>query len=360
MSSSRPIGVAIVGLGAIGREYAKIIKEIEMESGMAKLVAVVDQVPSVAEEIGKKYGAEYYTTMYEVLRNPNVDIVVIATPSYLHSAQAILAFEYGKDVIVDKPMSTSLLGAREMIKRAQKLGRKLGVIYQERYVPDVRILKMKIDEGALGRIFLVEGELKWYRDEREYYLRDEVARSWRGMWFTEGGGVLTTQGIHTVDLMLWLAGDVEEVSGFIANLTHPSVEVEDTAVAVMRFRNKALGALSQTISTAPKTHQYTRIRIYGTEGQAELVNGKLVLFATNKGTLTTDELEKLRNNIIQMQGGERRKALFIDFLRAYREGRDFPISGWDGYRSLELVKAIYISSTSSTVVKLPLSFEVLI
>jgi len=360
MSLSRSIGIAIVGLGAIGREYAKIIKDIEMESGMAKLVAVVDQVPSVAEEIGKKFGAEFYTTMYGVLRNPNVDIVVIATPSYLHSAQALQAFEYGKDVIVDKPMSTSLLGAKEMIKKAKKLGRKLGVIYQERYVPDVRILKMKIDEGALGRILLVEGELKWYRDEKDYYLRDEVARSWRGMWFTEGGGVLTTQGIHTVDLMLWFAGDVEEVSGFIANFTHPSVEVEDTAVAAMRFRNKALGTLSQTISTVPKTNQYTRIRIHGTEGQAELVNGKLVLLATNKGILTMDELEKLRNNIIQMQGGERRKALFIDFLRAYREDRDFPINGSEGYRSLELVKAIYISSTSSTVVKLPLNFEVLI
>lgn len=360
MPLARPIGVAVIGLGAIGREYTKIVKEIEMESGIARLVAVVDQVPSIAEEIGRKFGVEYYTSIYGALKNPNVDIMVIATPSYLHSALAIQAFEYGKDVIVDKPMSTTLLGAKEMIKRAEKLGRRLGVIYQERYIPDARILKMKIDNRTLGRVFLVEAELKWYRDEKGYYLRDEVSRSWRGMWFTEGGGVLTTQGIHTIDLMLWFVGEVEEVSGFITNLAHPSIEVEDTAVAVMRFKNKALGTVSQTISIVPQTHQYTKIRIYGTEGQAELVNRELVLLATNSDRLTIDEMRKLRTNIVQMQGGERRKALFIDFLKAYREDRDFPINGIEGYRSLELIKAIYISSTTSVTVKLPLSVEVLI
>jgi len=360
MTAARPVGIAVVGLGVIGRVHARVIKEIEVESGLAKLVAVVDQEPSVAEEVGKSLGVEYYTSIYGALKNPSVDIVSIATPSYLHSAQSILAFEYGKDVIVEKPMATTLLGAREMIKRAERLGRRLGVIFQERYAPDIRILKSKLEEGSLGRPFLVEAELKWYRDEKAYYLKDEVARSWRGMWSTEGGGVMTNQGIHTIDLVIWLAGDVEEVSGFIANLAHPSIEVEDTAVAVVRFKSKALGTISQTVSTVPPTHQYRRIRIYGTEGQAELVDRELVLLATRGGhTITSKDIPRPRVDT-QVQGGELHKALFIDFIKAYREDKDFPINGAEGYKSLEVIKAVYMSSATSSVVKLPLKVDVII
>jgi len=275
----KPIGIVIIGYGAIGKVHAKVVKELESE-GLAKLIWIVGTKPEIAEDVGKTFSVKYSTSIIDPLRDPEVDIVSICTPSYLHSVQAIQAFEYGKDVIVEKPMATSIVAAKEMIKRAERYGRRLGVVFQNRYAPDIRYLKQEIDNGKLGRILLGEVEVKWYRDEITYYLKDEAARSWRGMWFTEGGGVMANQGIHYIDLLIWLMGDVDSVAGFIANLTHPSIEVEDTAVASLKFKNGALGSLVQTVSVVPQTHQYWRIRIYGTEGQAEIMNGSLTLFLT--------------------------------------------------------------------------------
>jgi predicted dehydrogenase len=123
-----------------------------------------------------------------------------------------MAMEYKKHVIVEKPMATSVTAAREMISRARRNGVRLGVIYQGRYSEGASKLKTLIAEGALGKILLVVGEMMWWRDEKTYYLKDETARSWRGMWGTEGGGALINQAIHLVDLIIWLSGMLRRFS----------------------------------------------------------------------------------------------------------------------------------------------------
>lgn len=344
-------GLAVIGLGVIGVVHVEAIKELERR-GVARLVGVYDVDPSKTSEISSKYGCKGYSSLKELLLDPKVDVVSIATPHYLHAGQAIMAMEYKKHVIVEKPMATSVTSAKEMISRARRNGVKLGVIYQGRYSEGVKKLKNLLSEGALGRILLVVGEMMWWRDEKTYYLRDETARSWRGMWSTEGGGALINQAIHLVDLIIWLSGDVEEVFGYIDNLAHPSIDVEDLGVAVMRLRGGGYGSLVANLFTRPETHQYRRLRILGEKGQAELADTELVFLKTIEG-LSIEARREARADTISTPWYLHTR-LFEDFLTALREDRDFPINGEEGLKSLEVVRAIYYSSQIKQPVKLPL------
>ncbi|TRM81195.1 gfo/Idh/MocA family oxidoreductase, partial [Sulfolobus sp. A20-N-F6] len=334
----------------------RALKELEKENSNVKLIGVVDQISTLAEEIAKQYDVIAFSSLDSALRNPQVDIITLATPSYLHSPQAIQAFEYGKSVITEKPMATTLAGAKEMIKRANRNGVRLGVIFQERYSPDIKRVRYELIE-KLGKVYLLEAELKWYRDEKEYYKKDEIARSWRGMWNTEGGGVLTNQGIHTIDLLLWFGGEIEEVSGFVDTLTHPSIEVEDNAVSIFKFKSKALGVMAQTVSFIPKDSQYRKIRINGTSGFIEITDRKISSIKIEG--ITKEELIGKSSDTLS-QNIDLHKELFRDFLKRYEENDDFPINGEDGIKSLELIKAIYLSSAKREVVRLPLNFDIVI
>ncbi|MCC6058235.1 MAG: Gfo/Idh/MocA family oxidoreductase [Desulfurococcaceae archaeon] len=348
----RRIGVAVVGLGAIGRVHVEAIKDLEKSTDYVKLVGVHSLTRSRVEEFASKYSCKAYYTYDDVVKDPEVDVVTIATPHYVHAWQAMYAMEYGKHVIVEKPMATTVTAAREMISKAKRKGVKLGVVYQGRYADGVVELLNYINSGVLGKIYLVVGEMMWWRDEATYYLRDEFARSWRGMWGTEGGGALINQAIHTIDLMLIFGGDVDEVVGYIDNLAHPSISVEDMGVAIMKYRNGGYGVLTASLNTKPATHQYRRIRVFGSRGQAELWDNELVLLKTENG-VSIERQPGYRAETLKVPGGLHRK-LFEDFLKALYEGRDFPITGEEGLKSLEIVRAIYYSSTRRTYVKLPL------
>jgi len=342
------LGVAVIGLGAMGSEHAKFFKK---DIKGAKLVAVVDQIKSVSENFGTQLGVKSYTTIDDAVRDPTVDVVCIATPTYLHVPQALYAMEYGKHVLVEKPMSTTLMGAKQLIKRAKQKGVKLGVDFMERYSDGVITLKSKIKNGELGDIFLIDGEMKWWRDQSTYYLRDEVARGWRGMWETEGGGALTNQGIHTIDTMINLVGEVEQVAGFAINASHPAVEVEDTGVAALKFKNGLVGTISQTVSTRPERFQFRKVKVYGTKGQAELTETEL----TQLKTETANEMkssEEVSETIKQNPNLYVR--LLQDFVDSIAQDREFQVNGEEGIKSLEVIKAIYLSSRTNQVIKLPL------
>ncbi len=350
----RQLGVAVVGLGAMGSQHARFFKD---QVQGARLVAVVDQVKAVAESVGAELGAESYTTIDQAVRDDRVDVVCVATPTYLHVAQALYALEYGKHVLVEKPMATTLAGARQLISKARSKGLKLGVDFMERYSDAAASVKSLIEKGTLGKLFLVEGEMKWWRDEKSYYLKDELARSWRGMWETEGGGALTNQGIHTIDLMIYLGGEVHEVFGHIANFSHPAVPVEDTGIAALKFREGHLGTLSETVSTRPASAQYRKIRIMGTAGRAEITDNDVTLLATESKSeanpsLTTGETLRQSPNLYIR--------LLQDFIDSIIQEREFKVSGEEGIKALEVIKAIYLSSSTGQLVRLPLASEVVI
>ncbi len=344
----------MIGLGAMGKEHAKFFKQ---DIRGARLVAVVDQIRGLAESVGSQLGVKPYTTIDEAVKDPDVDVVCIATPTYLHVPQALYALEYGKHVLVEKPMSTTILGARQIIARARKKGLKLGVDFMERYSDGMLKLKSAISKGDLGKVFLIEGENMEWRDEKTYYLRDQPARSWRGMWETEGGGALTNQGIHNIDSIIALAGQAKEVAAFVRNLTHPSVEVEDNGVAVMTFEKGYLGRITHSVSTRPDGAQFRRIRVYGSEGQAEITGHELTLLKTAKENVvsahrwqeeTEGDYHTLYVRLIQ------------DFIDSILEDREFQVNGEEGIKSLELIKAIYLSSQTHQVVTLPLEVEAVI
>jgi len=332
-----PVGVGVVGLGVIGQIHARNVASLES----TRLVAVVDQVRERAESIGRELGAEAYTSIDEASRNRDIEALIIATPSYLHGPQALYALLHGKHVLVEKPMATTL---RRIIRVAEEKMLRLGVVFQERYMEAAEKLKELIDKGALGRLLMIEAELKWWRGEDDYYRRDLLAQSWRGYWETEGGGVLMNQAIHTIDLALWFGGEASIVAGMTSNQAHPSIEVEDAAVALIEFRNGALGSVVATLCARSPSKQYRQIRVLGTKGQAILMDQSL------KAYVESGEISVVG----EAQFGELHKRLVDDFARCLRTGDSFRVSGEEGYKSLELIKSIYRSAESRFFVSLPL------
>ncbi|MCS7113010.1 MAG: Gfo/Idh/MocA family oxidoreductase [Nitrososphaerota archaeon] len=355
--SLREIGVGVVGLGNIGVTHVRAFMNVKG----AKLVAVVDTLRERADSIAKMYGVKSYYTLEDLLRDSEIELVSIATPSYLHAPQAIYAMEYGKHVIVEKPMDITLRGAKTMIERARKNGVKLGVVFQQRFADDVQYLKKLIDEGALGKLFFLSAEMMWWRSEKDYYFKDELARSWRGLWLTEGGGAITNQGIHYVDLLIWLGGGrVEEVIGLIDRLTHPNIEVEDIALGMFRYMGGHLGNIVATVSVQPQDAQYTKIKVFGDEGYAEIHDRNLAVLKTVKGVEAgVKKVEEGAKETLRQPPTLHQK-MFQSFVDALLEDRDFPIPGEEGIKSLEVIKAIYLSSKLGQRMKLPLDIDMVI
>ncbi|MEM2528081.1 MAG: Gfo/Idh/MocA family oxidoreductase [Ignisphaera sp.] len=348
----KTVNVAVVGLGAIGRRHVESLKELELEGYGVKLIAVMDVLKGRVDEFASRYGCRGYTTYDDVVRDPEIDVVSIATPHYLHAQQAIYAMEHKKHVIVEKPMAITLASAKEMILKARKNGVRLGVVYQRRYSEAIQKLREMVCNGVLGKVFLAEASLMWYRDEEDYFLKDEIARSWRGLLSTEGGGLLMTQAIHVVDLLIFLFREAEEAYGYIDNVSHPSIDVEDTTTAIIKFKNRVTASLTASISFQPPDKQYWRIRVFGTKGFAEVENETFTQIQVKDQAIDHIAYEKKRENL--------HKKLFKDFLTKLQNDEDFPINGEEGYKSLELVKAIYYSTILAKPTKIPLNINLVI
>ncbi|TAK25789.1 MAG: Gfo/Idh/MocA family oxidoreductase [Chloroflexota bacterium] len=246
---------AVVGLG-VGRSHAEAYHQL----AEAELVAVCDTRAERLDPIAARYGCRAYRSFDEVLANPEIALVSIATPHPSHAELAIRAMRAGKHVIVEKPMTINLVDADRMIATARETGRMLATIFQRRFWPAALKVRRAIDEGRIGRPVLGQCALSWWRPEG-YYRRD----AWRGRWDTEGGGVLVNQAIHAIDMFQWFMGEPEEVVGRWTNQTHPYLEVEDTAATIIRFVGGALGVLSATTSARISQH---RITIHGSLGHS--------------------------------------------------------------------------------------------
>jgi UDP-N-acetyl-2-amino-2-deoxyglucuronate dehydrogenase len=250
------IGFAILGPGKVAHTHAQVLANIPG----AQLVAVCGRNPERTQAFASTHQARAWTDYAAVLEQPDVHAVVICTPHPQHADQAILAMRAGKHVLVEKPMATTPEDCARMIETANAHQRKLGIISQRRNYAPVQRLKKAILEGKIGRPILGTLSLLGWRSP-EYYAMDE----WRGTWAGEGGGVLVNQAVHQIDLLLWLLGSrVTRIQGESANLNHPSIEVEDTAVATLRCENGALGSIVASNSQNPGL--WGRIEIHGSNG----------------------------------------------------------------------------------------------
>ena len=348
----KPVRVGLIGCGKVGQIHVDALCGL----AEAELTAVCDVSEERVQTFTDRYGTRGYTNVDALLREGKVEAVIIGTPHPLHAAPAIRAAEAGVHVLVEKPMAATLDDCDAMLTAANRAGTLLGVISQRRFYEPVRRMKDAIDAGKIGRPALGVFTMYSWR-EPAYYQSDP----WRGKWDTEGGGVLVNQSPHQLDLLLWFMGPAAEVSGYWANVNHPGVEVEDTAVAVLRFRNGGLGAM--VTSVAQKPGIYTKVHVHGTSGAsvgvetdrgATFIAGMTVIAEPALNDLWTISGEEHLLPAFQAEDRARftqndatvyyHRLQIQDFLRAVREGRQLVVTGADGRAVVELFTAIYRSN----------------
>ncbi len=336
--------IGIIGGGGISETHARAASEVEG----VETAAFYGQNPAKTARLAEQYGGAAYRDFQAFLDHRPLEIVMICSPSGLHAEQGIEAARRGLHVLVEKPIDTTTAQADALIDECERAGVKLGVCFQDRVAPDIRRLKELVDSGRLGKPILVSGRLKWYRPP-EYY-RDS---RWRGTRALDGGGALMNQGSHTVDLLLWLMGDVRRVYAKTLTAIH-DIEVEDTVVATLEFTNGAIATLEAGTSIYPGYKR--RVELTGTEGTVILEHDRIIAAdlrtpeATLVGPFEGNSNASATSPIVADVGGHRR--LLEDFLRAI-EADSRPIcDGREGRRSVELIQAIYESSSSAQPVTL--------
>jgi UDP-N-acetyl-2-amino-2-deoxyglucuronate dehydrogenase len=359
----RKIKTAIVGCGKVAPLHAAPLAALDE----SEFVAVCDAGRGRAEEFAARYRVRAFTDVNRMIAEAGVQAVVICTPHPAHVAPAVTAAEAGVHVLVEKPLAATLLDCDRIIAAAGRHGVKLGVVSQRRFFEPVVRIKRAIDAGKIGVPILGTVEMLSWRDEA-YYRSDP----WRGKWATEGGGVLINQAPHHLDILQWLMGPVEELTGCAENLNHPYIEVEDTAVAVLRFRNGGLGSILVSLSQKPGI--YTRIHIHGANGASvgvETDTGATFIAGMSEAAAPpiTDlwtipgeagmlaELQEQDAAAFREAGSGDRYHMLQDrdFLRAVLDDRDPLVTGVEGRRVVEMIEAIYVSQRDRRPVKFPLS-----
>ena len=331
------IHVGLIGAGNISQTHARAAAAIPGVS----VAAVHGANGAKARELAAAHGARAYDSLDAFLDHKPMDMVVIGSPSGVHAAQGVAAARHGLHVLVEKPIDVTTERADELIAAAEESGVRLGVLFQDRVKPGIVRLKQLVDSGGLGRVLSVSARVPWYRPPDYYRLS-----RWRGTAALDGGGALMNQGIHTVDLLLWVLGDVIRVQARTATLLH-EIESEDTAIALLEFASGAAGVLEASTATYPGYAR--RVEITGTEGTVVLEHDRLVVadLRTPRPELVGDGGDanaSASSPVVSDASGHQR--LIEDFLQAIETGSRPACDGHEGRRSVELVEAIYRSARS--------------
>ena len=346
------IGVGIVGCGMISNFHARAFEEIRG----ARVVACFDMVAPAADAFAEQTGCTAYHKLNDLLTDPAVNVVTICTPSGAHAEPAVAAAKAGKHVIVEKPLEVTLKRCDRIIRACEDAGVTLSTIFPSRFHESSQLIKKAIDKGRFGRLTMGDAYVKWFRTQ-EYY----DSGAWRGTWKLDGGGALMNQAIHSVDLLTWLMGPVEQVSAYAATLTHQRIEVEDVATATLRFANGALGVIEATTAAYPGALK--KIEIHGSEGSAALEEEDIKTWEFARATRGDQALRKRMTGQTASGGGATDPAAighhghtkqFKDVLQAIKKGRAPLIDGYEGRRSVEIILAIYASAQRGRPVDLPL------
>jgi UDP-N-acetyl-2-amino-2-deoxyglucuronate dehydrogenase len=333
-----PIRFAVLGCGRIAKNHVGPLTELPD----AELVAVCDLVPDRARAIAEQHRIPSYTNYHEMLTRERVDVVSILTPSGMHPAHAIdLMRRYRVHTVIEKPMALALDDVASMQRAATESGTKIFPIYQNRYNKAVQRVRQDLASGALGKPVLGTVRVRWSRGAA-YYARDP----WRGTWAMDGGA-LTNQGIHYIDLLQYLLGDVESVSASTATLL-ASVEVEDTAVATVKFASGALGVIEVTTAARPRDFEasISVLAEHGTAVLGGIAANRLEVYTPDPAAQDTSSQE------FPDAYGYGHWPFFEDVIADLRAVRPHPISFDEGTRALRLPNAIYRSAEDRREVRL--------
>lgn len=347
------LGFALVGCGMIARFHAKAIAEIPG----TRVAALVSRSPGNAAKLleeTKTPACPTFATVEEAVKAPGVDIIVITTPSGAHLEPALTAAAAGKHIVVEKPLEITGPRCEEIIAACDKHRVKLCTIFPSRFADSNVTLKAAVDAGKFGRLTLGEASNKWWRTQAYY---DEGG--WKGTQALDGGGALMNQAIHNVDLLLWMMGPVTHVSGLTAMLAHERIEVEDTAVAAIRFKSGALGVLMATTSVFPGYAK--QIAIHGDRGSAVIEQEDVLKWDFEPATPEDEEVKRRFAAKVGASGGaadpkaishEGHRRQLADFVEAIRQNRAPKVDGREGKRAVDLICAIYESNRNGRVVEL--------
>ena len=311
---ARELNFAVIGLG-MGTHHCKAITDAKG----ANLAAVCDLDPDRLDPAVKKYGCKGYSRYGDVLKDADIDVVNLVTESGKHTKMGVLAAQAGKHIIVEKPIDITPARITKLEKAVKKAGVKCGCIFQSRLENCTIMLKRAIDKGHMGDLIGVHACLPWFRAQSYY---EGPHGSWKGTWNMDGGGSLMNQGIHTMDLVVHLAGKVKSVCGFHKVHNH-DIEAEDQTVAILRFENGALGSLYTTTCCIPDGAQ--RLHLFGTKGS----------FCKHGDIIETYEMgpPKQRERMLSLFGGKaKRSKLGSDPMALSSDGHTLIVE--------DLVKAI--------------------
>jgi predicted dehydrogenase len=337
----------IVGAGLIADFHCRAIGDIDN----AQFAACCDPQVDRAKALAEKYGGKSYDSYEAMLKSDEIDIITIATPSGLHMEPTVAAAEAGRHVLCEKPLDVTLERIDKMIEAHDKAGTRLGGIFPYRFNDLMVPLRDAINSGRFGEVTYAGIYVPWWRTD-EYY-KD----SWHGTWKLDGGGALMNQSIHMVDMLCDLMPPIEAVQAYTATLGH-DIEAEDTAAAVLRYANGAIGVIYGTTASYPG--QFRRFEITGTKGTAINVENSITLwqFADER-----PEDEEIRKRYVEIEGGggvadpaaithQNHTRNFRAFLEALDKDENFWISGPEARKAVEVILAIYKSSREGRPVKI--------
>jgi UDP-N-acetyl-2-amino-2-deoxyglucuronate dehydrogenase len=338
------VHVGLIGAGNISDTHARALRAIPG----VEIAAVYAPTRAHVEQFAARHGGVPYDSLERMLALRPLDVVVIGTPSGLHADQGIAAAMLGLHVLVEKPIDVTTARADALIQAAARAGVTLGVIFQDRLKPDVQRLKALVDGGRLGKPILANARVKWYRPPSYY----EGSR-WRGTRALDGGGALMNQGVHTVDLLLWLFGPVRRVFAKTVTGLH-AIEVEDTAVAVLEFANGAIGTLEAATSAYPG---YSRqIELTGANGTVKLDGDDLAAIDLQdarddeRPTPPAKVTASAASAVVADATAHTR--VFEDFISAVARRTAPACDGPSGRHSTALIEAIYQSARTDQQVDL--------
>jgi predicted dehydrogenase len=347
---SVPIGVAIVGAGIIGRNHAAAI----VRHPRLRVAAVIDPKESARKELvdhadaQSQAPAQFDTLSAALAADAGIDLVAICTPSGVHAEAAQLALAAGRHVFIEKPVDVSLSQARRLAAeaaRAEQRGLVASVVSQHRFDPASVAVAGALAAGRLGRVTSAVGSVAWWRGQ-DYY----DSAQWRGTWALDGGGAVMNQGVHTVDLLVWLLGRPAEVFAHTGRLAHGRIEVEDVAVATIRFASGALAVLHATTAAYPGTA--VRVAVHGDRGTAVIHDDQLEYFhaagedgAANQAArlVPPEELRGAPKPVDSFVLGHLRQ--YHDVVDAIDGRRPAAVRVDDALTALAVVRAIYLSAT---------------
>lgn len=371
-SARQPVTFALVGCGAIAPTQTKALLALRDD---ARLLYCCDEVPERAEKFAAEFGLKVIEWK-DLLASPEIQAVTLCVPSGLHARLGAELLAADKHVVVEKPMDVSVAACDAMIAAAAKANRQLAVISQHRFDPASQLIHGTVTRGELGKVIFADARIPWFRTQ-EYY----DSGDWRGTWALDGGGCLMNQGVHTLDLMLWLTGPVESVFAQMRTAAHERIEVEDVVTATLTFKNGAIGTLMA--STAMYPGFPARISITGTEGTAIIEGDELHTLAikgrdtltgghatahamqvATGGTRSAVSHAKADEKTVATSAtpipsepdskawkwGDAHQAQLLNFINTIRSGGHPLVDGVAGRAAVQLINAIYQSAREGRVV----------